>query len=66
MDGSCDSLIGWSVRGFYPHTSNQFTALLSCDVKDTRGANKGEDDPELQGPEGEDRDVTSHCVRLFC
>lgn len=26
---SCDSLIGWSLRGFYPHTSKRFTDVMS-------------------------------------
>lgn len=26
---SCDSLIGWSLRGFYPRTSKRFTDVMS-------------------------------------
>lgn len=59
---SGDGPAGWSERGFYPHASKRFTALLCCDVEDARGANQGQKDPEPQEPEGADRrHVIQHC-----
>lgn len=50
-----DGPAGWSERGFYPHASKRFTALLCCDVEDARGGEPRTERPRTAGTRGSGR-----------